>query len=296
MSRCRNLVLGMPVLFLVFALTACSDDQSPAPEVRGAVLESSTTTTTTRATSTSTTTATTAPRRIFTRADYAELATSPDRFEGASVDIVGRVFAEVERQGDVLAFQMWADPAERQWNTVVGVRSDIALAADDFVHVVGEVRGKFEGKNAFGATVEAVQVAARTVEKVDGLAAAPPAVREVALKVTQNQHGLVVTIDKVQYAAAETRVFVTVTNNTPQKASFYDFNAKATQGSQQFDVKTTYGNGYPEVQSELLPRVTSSGVVMFPAMNPRTTARLVLEARTDDYRVDFADYVFNVPA
>ncbi len=49
---------------------------------------------------------------------------------------------------------------------------------------------------------------------------------------TQTQHGLSITIEKVEFADAETRVFVSVRNASSHNASFYDFNAKAVQHGQ----------------------------------------------------------------
>ena len=94
------------------------------------------------------------------------------------------------------------------------------------------VKDEFTGKNAFGGDVSAVAVIADTAEVVDALAAAPPATATAKVSKTQTQHGLSITIEKVEFADAETRVFVSVRNASSHNASFYDFNAKAVQHGQ----------------------------------------------------------------
>jgi hypothetical protein len=99
----------------------------------------------------------------------------------------------------------------------------------------------------------------------------------------------------VEFATDETRVFVTVANGSSSQASFYDFNAKAVQGSKQFDPES-FGSDYPEVQSEILAGVSSSGVIVFPAMSPSAQTSIYLEAGSDDFSVDFSPFVFTIPA
>lgn len=52
---------------------------------------------------------------------------------------------------------------------------------------------------------------------------------------------------------------------------------------------------YQQVQDDLLPEVTSSGVIVFPSMNHGTQLKLVFEARLDNWRIDFERYIFLLP-
>lgn len=239
-----------------------------------------------------TTSTTTAPARTFDRSTYSELATSPDRFKGSSVDIVGKVFGGVSRQGAVVAFQMFADPKNSEWNTIVGYSDRTFTVNDgDFVHVIGTVKGSEQGQNALGGTVQAVLVLASKAEVVDALAAASPALRK-APGSAQSQHRVTVTVESVEFAADETRVLLAVENRSGQKANFYSFNVKATQGDKQFEPER-FGTDYPEVQSELLPGVKSRGVVVFPPIPPGLT-NFIFEVSLDDFTVDFAPFTFRV--
>lgn len=103
--------------------------------------------------------------RTFTSEDYAELATDPGSFRGASVDVSGRVFRNPEVKGGETAFQMFADPENSEWNTIVRAEdAPTDLGNGDTVRVKGTVKGARQGENAFGATVKAVEVDADSVE------------------------------------------------------------------------------------------------------------------------------------
>lgn len=248
----------------------------------------------TSATTTSTTyvapTTTSAPPRTFDQASYGDLASSPDTYKNSRVDVVGKVFGEVQTQGENAGFQIWVSPKNSQWNTVVWAYGKAIPKTDDYVHVVGVVDGSFSGTNGFGATVTAPKVVAEVVEIVDATALASPAQRTARGR-SIDQNGLVVTVDRVDFAADETRVWVKVKNNTPNKATFFSFNANALQGAKQFDHQNTYGSDYPEVQSELLPGVESSGIVVFPPI-PAGSVTFSFEGRSENYRLDFTPYTF----
>lgn len=103
--------------------------------------------------------------QTFTSENYAELATDPGSFRGASVDIEGRVLRNPEVRGERTDFQMFADPENSEWNTVVHADSaPSGLAGGDTVRVRGTVEGVFRGENAFGASITAPEVQADSVE------------------------------------------------------------------------------------------------------------------------------------
>jgi hypothetical protein len=106
-----------------------------------------------------------ASKQSFTKTNYAELATNPNSFKGAQVNIVGRIFRNPEVSGNRTSFQMFADPENSEWNTLVHTDdAPSGLSSGDHVRVQGTVEGAFEGENAFGGNVRAVEVKAHSVE------------------------------------------------------------------------------------------------------------------------------------
>jgi hypothetical protein len=104
--------------------------------------------------------------KTFTKDNYAELATDPASFKGASVDVEGKLLNKnPEVKGSQTSFQMWADPENHDWNTIVHTDSAPSdLSGGDLVRVTGTVKGAFKGENAFGANLTAVEVQADSVE------------------------------------------------------------------------------------------------------------------------------------
>ena len=104
----------------------------------------------------------------FTIDNYAELATDPRSFRGATVDVTGRLLANPEVSGSTTNFQMFADPENNEWNTIVRTDSPPDnLTSGDTVRVQGTVRGAREGENKMGGTVRATEVDAESVEMVE---------------------------------------------------------------------------------------------------------------------------------
>lgn len=231
--------------------------------------------------------------RTFTRDNWAELDADPDAFEGAWLNIVGEVLGEPVKDGDSTYWQMWPHPTNVDWLAVVEFEDPSFTIADgDCVRVLGTVRGTAEGKIPFLATLDAVAVRAETAEVVDRDALAPPALRTVEVAQSVDQHRLVVTVDKVEFAANETRVYVTVSNQSAATAMFNGYKARAIQGQTQYAPEDlTY---YPWVEPELPPAASSSGVILFRALDPLQATKLSLEPRTDDYQLKFTPYAFAI--
>ena len=221
-----------------------------------------------------------AANKTFTRSNYAQLVSNPDDYKGARVRIVGKVFS-VERDEKGTYLQVWADPANSEWNTIVTVSDPkLAVAEDDYVKIVGTVTGKFEGENMLGGKVTVPTVIADKVIKTTALAAASPA--KVTLpRQTWSRHGLTITISKVEFASDETRVFVDVHNESDAAFSLYSSSIKAISGGQQSDSTFSFAD-YPELSSDVQPGASSSGVTVFPKLDPALPLELVCEGYSED--------------
>jgi hypothetical protein len=223
----------------------------------------------------------------FTRDNWDVLNSDPEGQKGASVDIVGQVFLTPERDQDGVYFQMYADPKNAEWNTVVGYADPtFRVKADDFVRVRGTVSGKFEGENAFGADLTVPVVLADSVKVVDAVAAASPAIKTLPRQ-QQSQAGITTTVQKVEFAEDETRVFVAIKNGSSAKYNFYSSSALAVQRGRQYE-STYSGADYPELSSTILPGAYTSGVIVFPKMRPKAGLDLHLEGSSSNY--DVGDY------
>lgn len=228
---------------------------------------------------------------------WPEVLRNPAGFKGRAVTIASRVFTPPTKDGDRVRFQIYTTDGGREGNTVVLAPAlDAAIKPDAYVRVQGIVQGRFSGTNAFGGTISAPVVEAKAVERVSRGDAIAPAYETIALDQTLTQHGLAVTLLKVELAQDETRVHVRVKNGSGQKASAYDYSAVIVQDGKQLKRKTVFNSGEAEVDDTLQPGTTTEGVILFEPVNQHVHLfRLVWPGvRTDNYRLDFADYVWEV--
>jgi hypothetical protein len=225
-----------------------------------------------------------------------QMYSDPDAFKGRAVTLTGVVFAQVERDDDAVYFQMNQDVENYDNNTVVAYQDPgFELSDGDYVRVTGVVKGTFEGENAFGGTVTAPKIIAEKCEVVDYKEAVVPTLKEITVNQTLDQYGYLVTVEKVELAAKETRVYVNVANNGGSNFSLYGFNCNLLQGSSQYDYQTNYSGDYPEIQTDLIPGMQTSGVICFPAIDPAVPFTLLLDASSDNYfDEDVQPYQFDI--
>lgn len=230
-----------------------------------------------------TTTASPGQGMTFTRANYAELVSDPNSYKGAQVVIVGKVF-DVQQDAKGTYFQMWADPKNDNWNTLVAVADPtLQLKEGDYVRVAGAVKQNYTGKNAFGAEVSAPVIVASGVTPTTALAAASPAIATDG-RASYTVSGITTTVRKVEFAADETRVYVTVVNNSDAPFNLYTSSVRAVSGGVQVD-STYTGDGYPELADSIDSGARSSGVIVFDHMDPSAPLKLTFEGYSEDSNI-----------
>jgi hypothetical protein len=233
---------------------------------------------------------------VFTSENYPELVSDPEAYEGAEVDITGKVFTIPEIVEGDTGFQMYAEPKNLEWNTAVLAKEDdaIELEVDDYVHVVGTVAGSMEGENAFGGGVSAVMIEADKLSTVSGAEAVDPTQKTVEVGRTLTDQVFGVTLKKIEFGEDSTRAYVTAYNGTGTGASFYDYDTKIIQGSRQFDQKYNYDYEVKEPQSDLRPGVRTGGVITFGKVDPSQPLEVRFEWYSEDYNVTAHPIVFQV--
>jgi len=240
--------------------------------------------------------ATPRPKISFTNDNWALALSNADQYKGSPVVLMGKVFTEPEITGGLTCFQMWTDPENVAGNTGVCVAGQPQeITEDSYVRVTGEIVEELSGQNAFGGTVTMPGILATAVQTVTRSDVVAPAVVIVDAGSTRTQHGLTITLDKVEIAKTETRVWVTVRNGSAEKAWAYDSGALLVQGSRQFERKFTFDSDLPELPDAVLPGIEASGVIVFEAIDPSLKqARLVWDGpHTEDYFLDFADWIWD---
>lgn len=241
----------------------------------------------------------TAPKeKVFIdESQISDLYTTPKKFKDKYVTLTGEIFSTPEVDDGIIAFQMWQDPVKIENNTVVAVRKtgNEDLASGDYVRITGYVNGEYRGENMLGGVVIAPSIVAEEIEKIDYITAVSPTLKEVAVNQTysSNVSGVTISIEKVQFAKDETRLYMTVSNQSNESYHFYSFNQKIVQNGTQYEESSNYNADYPEINSEILPSVTSSGIITFKAMN-QSSFKLVGEGSSNNYSIDRDHFTFEV--
>lgn len=218
----------------------------------------------------------------FTNEDWAVVASDPDAHKGAHVELTAKVFS-VERDADGTYLQVWADHENSNQNTIVGVADpSLPIESDDLVRIVGSVKGEFEGENAFGAELTVPVVSADSVEKVSPLDIRSPAVRTVE-GAPFSETGITIE-PRIELAEDETRVFLTVRNESGHALSIYTHSmhlvADGTQHDPEFSTKE-----YPELTNDLQSGAATEGVVVFPPIASGASLRLIVEAHSENFEI-----------
>lgn len=235
-------------------------------------------------------------KKALTKTEFEQMYSDPNKFKGHTVDFYAKIFVQPEKDNNGTYLQAYADPEHSEKNTLISINdSTLDVKTDDIIHVVGTVRKKFSGENAFGAEMVAPIIDAQKVEKADYATAFAPTLKSIDVNKEQDQKGYTLKVNKIELAENETRVYVSITNNSKNKISFYDFNSKLVQNGKQFELKDNYEANYPKLQSELLPGVNTEGIILFPAVDIKSgNLKLVLEGSSENYDITINPFTYDI--
>lgn len=231
----------------------------------------------------------------LTEEEFLQMYSDVEKFKGDQVDFFAKIFTSPEKDDKGTYFQCYAKNDNNK-NTMVGIKdTKLDVKEGDIVHVVGIVEEKFEGTNGFGAKVGAPMILASKIEKSDFATAFAKAIKTIDVNKEINQNGYVMKLNKVEVAKEETRVYITINNNSKNKISLYSFNSKLVQGNKQIKTKDNYDAKYPEIKDELLPGVKEEGIILFDKIDINgENLKLYLEGSTDNYDIDLKPFEYDI--
>ena len=216
--------------------------------------------------------------------------------KGASVNLAGRVFNVIGRNSDETQVQIYADPDESEQSTLVVIPWDQEVRERQYLIVQGKLSAYHRSQNLFGGEVSVPVIEAESVEVTDRFAAFPASV-VINLDGIQIQNGLSIVVERIELTPKETRVFIRAQNESTESARLYAFQDDPiiVQGTKQIKSKNLFGENLPEHDDTLLPGTATQGVILFEALNlDEREARIVWgRPRTEDFRVEFEDWIWN---
>lgn len=221
--------------------------------------------------------------------------TDTDKYEGKHVKMYLQLLDNAEYDDSSVYFQGFADIENSTLNTLIQYDDPtLELVGSDYVYVDGVIVGSYSGENAFGGKVTAVKVLADHIEKVNYIDAVAPTIKEFSDIEPQEQHGCSVTIDKIEIAKTETRVYVTVSNTSENAVSIFDYDAKLIQDGKQYETTANYDADYETLPSNIMGGVTASGIITFDKIAENSSFEIIIGAYSDNYSLDFEDFKFTI--
>lgn len=231
----------------------------------------------------------------LTSDELRSMYSDPSSYKGSYVELYGEVFGEIESDKDGVYFQMYADPENWSWNTIIELPDPgFQLESGQYVKVIGEVSGVFKGQNLLGGTVTAPAIKAENVEISNYIDAVSPTIATgLSTQPTIDQNGYSVTLEKVELADSESRIYISVANNGAANFSVYSFNMAVIQNGRQYEEQYNFNADYEELQTNIRPGVTTNGIISFPVLDA-APMQVIISGNSDDWTEDFDEYIFEV--
>lgn len=225
------------------------------------------------------------------------ISSNPDNYKGKYVTFDGCNVNIIEEDNDSIYYQIYTD-LDRNTSVLVEVPKSICAdkVTSDYVTVNGQIQGSKVGKTVVGVHTSWAYIIADSITPSDYINTFGKAdtTWNYSDKII-SQHDVSVQVTQVDFNSTETRVYVTVTNNSSNKFNIYDYNAKIVQNGQQYDVTYNYNADYEKLSSDILSGASTSGIIVFPPLSA-SDMQLQIEGSSDDWNIDFEPFAFDLTA
>lgn len=232
------------------------------------------------------------PPAYIDESEITSALNKPDSYKGKAIKLSGMVF-NVETDGNQKMYQCWYDVRNNNAQFIVYTESEETFNDDDFITVDGVITGTFKGENYFGGTITAPQIKATSITRTSYVAGIDPAVTTKDVNKSQTQHDVTLTVTKVEFSKTETRVYVTVKNDSKTyDCSVYGNMAKLIQNGKQYEYSfPMYDDKVYGDLGDVSAGASVDAILRFEAqLDPDQEMTLKIEAYSDNYNIDMKDF------
>lgn len=219
-------------------------------------------------------------QKAISNFSYEELFRNNSQYAGKIVHYVGKVVQTQEDSSN--SYTMRANVTEKEyglWEDDVFLNyQGNRVLEDEIVEFWGEVKGVRKYTTVLGASRSIPEITVLRLEVLKDYTGGGTAPIKKAVEVGEinTQNGFSVTLDKMELTDKQTRVWLTVKNNSKYKMTFYTYSAKLVQAGKQLERESVFDQKL-ELPSEFLPNVEVKGVIVFPAISETGNIRLVID-------------------
>lgn len=242
----------------------------------------------------------TAQKEYINESQINDLFTSPNNFKDKYVKISGQVFTEPEKDGDTWVLQCWNNPEKASNNFIVYVKdTETQYKNGDYILVDGKIEGEFKGENMFGSTLTLPLVNADSVEVSSYVEVEVPTKKTITPENSSvSQKGITLSVDKIEFADTETRVYMTEKNDTKKNFNLSVYDIKIIQDGKQISEDNTsnssYLGNYKSLSYELAPGTYDDGVVVFPKIDDTKEFKIYAEGYSADYDLQLEPFEITI--
>lgn len=211
------------------------------------------------------------------------------------VELVGQVFTSPENDENGVAVQFYTDIENHDKNTIVYIpATDFEVKQGDYIHIIGLVDSEVDGVNILGGGITAPLVIAREYEVISYIDAVSPTKETIDVNKTLSQYDYSITVEKVELAEKETRVYISIQNSGTDVFHMYSFNAVLSQNGKQLSEEYNYEADYPAFESDLHVGNSTEGIITFPPIENQPFT-LILDAGSDNFNERIKPFEFSYP-
>ena len=221
-----------------------------------------------------------------------EVYTNADEYLGYYVAVKGKVFQNLGDNGETRGIQVWIDPANCEQNMMIHYTTSESFQNGDYVICTGYIKEIHTYTNTYGTELSVPLLYSTDLKSASYIEVMSPTVSSIIPKnLKYEKYGYSVTLDKVEFAENETRLYLTVTNNGNATLYVDTDSSVIVQKGKQYNSVTNYDAEYEEVPYNLNKGATASGIVVFPAIN-NDTFKYVMRLHSDNFDEEFGEVVF----
>ena len=199
--------------------------------------------------------------------DWPSLHADPDRVVGRRVDLRARVYAPALADADGTVFCAWVDFDNDQLPAQFRVSSAVPdFVGNDFIWVIGTVT-RVTTSDDWCSPAASLQIDVDRLLVTDRVGVRP-AMLVVPVAQTLEQHGVRVTLDRVEFAAEELRVFVIIENPRNEIFSAFATGLRIEIGTVEIPATIPIGIGVAAPRGRVRPGTIERGGFQFPPLDP----------------------------
>lgn len=192
-----------------------------------------------------------------------EVYTNAKKYLGYHINVKGKVFQVIGDNGNFKGVQVWLDPETCEQNLMIYFNNDVEVKQGDYIMCTAYFGSVTKYKNAYNAELHVPLVYSTDLKKSTYMEVVAPATDTIIPEnLKQEKLGYSISIDKIEFAEKETRVYATAINNGKAVLNIGD--SVIVQSGKQYNSKTNYDADYDEMPYEIVKGASSSGVIVFP--------------------------------